>query len=107
MEERAMTAQVQHVQVQQVEGIRSELASELAAVREQEQVKCTTGERLQETLMEERIEKRMGILEGRMSGVSELAAEQDRITRQQHHKTTVQEMSAVAELASEQDRRIR
>ena len=28
--------------------------------------------------MEERIEKRMGILEGRMSGVLELAAEQDR-----------------------------
>ena len=85
----------------------SELASELAAVREQEQAKCTTGERLQETLTEERIQKRMRILEGRMLGVSELAAEQDRTTRQQHHKTTVQVMSAVAELGSEQDRRIR
>ena len=74
-----MAAQVQ--QAQQVEGIRSELASELAAVREQEQVKCTTGGRLQETLMEGRIEKRMGILEGRMPGVSELAAEQDRRIR--------------------------
>ena len=31
--------------------------------------------------MQEQIEKRMGILEGRMSGVSELAAEQDRRIR--------------------------
>ena len=71
-------------QVQQVEGIRSELASELAAGREQEQAKCTTGGQLQETLMEERIEKRMGILEGRMSGVSELATEQDRRSKWGH-----------------------
>ena len=67
MEERAMTAQVE-----QVKGSVSELASELAAVREQEQAKCMTGEQLQETLMEEQIEKQMGTLEGRMS---ELAAE--------------------------------
>ena len=53
----------------------SELTSELAAVREQEQAKCATGEQLQETLMEEQIEKRMGTLEGRMS---ELAAEVER-----------------------------
>ena len=32
-------------------------------------------------LMEEQMEKRMGILEGKMSGVSELAAEQDRRIR--------------------------
>ena len=61
MEETAMTAQVQ--QVQQVEQIRSELASELAAGREQQQAKCTAWGQLQETLMEERIEKRMGILD--------------------------------------------
>ena len=47
------------------------MTSELAAVREQEQAKCATGEPLQETLMEEQIEKRMGTLEG---GMSELAA---------------------------------
>jgi hypothetical protein len=63
LEERAMAAQVE-----QVKGSMSELASELAAVREQarklasrelaavmeqEQAKCATGEQLQETLMEE------------------------------------------------------
>ena len=57
MEERAMAAQVE-----QVKGSMSELTSELAAVREQEQARCATGEQ-------------MGTLEGRMS---ELAAEAER-----------------------------
>ena len=54
LEERAMAAQVE-----QVKGSVSELASELAAVKEQQQAKCATGEQIK-------------VLEGRMS---ELAAE--------------------------------
>ena len=76
LEERAMAAQDWWNRCNRwTQGIRSELASELAAVREQEQAKGATGERLQETLIEEQIEKRMGGLEGSMS---ELAAKLER-----------------------------